>query len=128
MYEMKEEYKTGIESIDICYERLFKIIDKAYEILDGTSVEKHDKLIKEIEKFKREIKKYFKEQEEYLIDISYNDLELQKQENEEFTKKLEQIDIENRLKKGNEYVINILQYFSDWLVEHILNIEKKVAI
>lgn len=128
MYEMKEEYKTGIESIDIYYERLFKIIDKAYEVLDGTSVEKYDMLIYEVEKFKKEVNKYFNEQEEYLTSVGYEKLEIQKQENRDFSSKLNQMDIEDRIKKGNQYVINVLQYFSDWLVEHILDIEKKVAI
>lgn len=127
MFEMKEEYKTGIKSIDDQHEVLFEIADKTYILLkDNYSVDKYDKVVELIEELKRYTIFHFKEEEEYMKNINYKRMFTQKVEHDNFIKKFEEIDIRKIDENQDKYIMEILQFLNDWLVEHI--IEKDLFI
>lgn len=46
MFEMKDEYRLGIPSIDEEHEKLFEIGERAYKLLkDPYTIDKYDKIV-----------------------------------------------------------------------------------
>ena len=128
MYEMKEEYKIGVELIDEQHNRLFELADKAYMLLkDEFSIDKYDKIVHILEELKDYTIFHFKSEEEYMESINYKKLFTQKIEHEEFIKKIEAIDLRNIDDKQDESLVKILNFLNDWLTEHILKTDKLIG-
>ena len=65
MYEMKDEFKTGIDFIDEQHSRLFEIADEAYNLLKNDfTIDKFDKVIDLIDELKDYTVFHFKSEEE----------------------------------------------------------------
>lgn len=127
MFEMKEEYKTGIRSIDEQHKRLFEIADRTYMLLkDNYTIDKYDKVVELLNELKDYAIYHFKEEEEYMKSINYKRMFTQKIEHDNFIKKLNDIDIRKIDENQDEYILNILGFLNNWLVEHIL--EKDLLI
>lgn len=128
MYEMKEEYKTGIEAIDEQHKKLFDIADRAYMLLkDEYTVDKYDKIVTIIKELKDYTAYHFNFEEEYMESIGYKRMFTQKIEHAEFIKKLDEIDFDKIDKDQDKYILAILQYLNDWLVEHIYEKDKLIG-
>ena len=129
MYEMKEEYKIGVEQIDEQHKKLFELADKAYMLLkDDFTLDKYDKIVHIIEELKDYTIFHFKSEEEYMESINYKRLFTQKIEHEEFIKKIEAIDLRNIDEKQDESLVKILNFLNDWLTEHILKTDKLIGL
>jgi len=129
MYEMKEEYKIGVEHIDEQHEKLFELADKAFILLkDKFALDKYDKIVHIIEELKDYTIFHFKSEEEYMESINYKRLFTQKIEHEEFIKKIEAIDLRNIDEKQDESLVKILNFLNDWLTEHILKTDKLIGL
>lgn len=127
MFEMKEEYKTGIRSIDEQHKRLFEIADRTYMLLkDNYTIDKYDKVVELLNELKDYAIYHFKEEEEYMKSINYKRMFTQKIEHDNFIKKLNDIDIRKIDENQDEYILSILGFLNNWLVEHIL--EKDLLI
>ena len=127
MFEMKEEYKTGIRSIDEQHKRLFEIADRTYMLLkDNYTIDKYDKIVELLNELKDYAIYHFKEEEEYMKSINYKRMFTQKIEHDNFIKKLNDIDIRKIDENQDEYILSILGFLNNWLVEHIL--EKDLLI
>jgi hemerythrin len=128
MYEMKEEYKIGVELIDKQHEKLFELADKAYMLLkDEFALDKYDKIVHIIEDLKDYTVFHFKSEEEYMESINYKRIFTQKIEHNEFVKKLEGIDLRNIDENQDESLVKMLNFLNDWLTEHILKNDKLIV-
>lgn len=127
MYEMKEEYKIGIEIIDEQHKKLFELTEKTYQLLKNDfALDKYDKIIHVIEELKEYTEFHFKTEEDYMESIGYKKMFTQKIEHVAFVKKLKDVDLKKIDQDQDQYIIEILQFLNDWLVEHIL--EKDMLI
>lgn len=125
MYEMKEEYKLGIEHIDEQHKKLFELADKAYMLLkDDLSIDKYDKIVQILSELKEYTIFHFKSEEEYMESINYKRIFTQKIEHENFIKTLEDVDYNSIDAKQDESLVKILNFLNDWLIEHILKTDK----
>lgn len=128
MYEMKDEYKTGIAAIDEQHKMLFDIADRAYMLLkDEYSIDKYDKIVAIIKELRDYTAYHFKAEEEYMESINYKRMFTQKIEHAAFIKKLDEIDFDKIDKDQDKYILSILQYLNDWLVEHIFEKDKLIG-
>ncbi|MCE5219873.1 MAG: hemerythrin family protein [Clostridium sp.] len=128
MYEMKEEYKIGVEHIDEQHKKLFELADKAYMLLkDDFSIDKYDKIVHIIEELKEYTIFHFKSEEEYMESINYKRRFTQKIEHGEFIKRIEAIDLISIDEKQDESLVKILNFLNDWLTEHILRNDKLIG-
>ena len=128
MYEMKEEYKIGVERIDEQHKKLFELADKAYMLLkDDFSLDKYDKIVHILEELKDYTIFHFKSEEEYMESINYKRLFSQKIEHEKFIKALEDVNYNEIDEKQDESLVKILNFLNDWLVEHILKTDKLIV-
>ena len=128
MYEMKEEYKIGIESIDEQHKKLFELADKAYMLLkDAFSLDKYDKIVEIVEELKEYTIFHFKSEEEYMESINYKRLFTQKIEHEKFIKSLDDIDLRHLDQNQDDSLVKMLNFLNEWLTEHILGNDKLIG-
>ncbi len=128
MYEMKEEYKIGVELIDNQHKKLFELADKAYMLLkDEFTIDKYDKIVEILQELKEYTIFHFKSEEEYMASINYKRMFTQKVEHDAFIKKLEAIDLKNVDENQDESLMEVLNFLNDWLTEHILKNDKLIG-
>lgn len=127
MYEMKEEYKTGIEMIDEEHTRLFELAEEAYQLLQQEFLsDKYDQIMAIFEELKDYTKKHFRDEEEYMESIDYQAIFIQKAQHRQFVAKLEDTHIEDG--QDEDAVIGeLLEFLTDWLVNHIVKMDKLIA-
>lgn len=127
MFEMKEEYKIGIKFIDDQHTKLFEIGGRAYNLLkDSYSVDKYDKIIGIVEELRTYTVLHFNDEETYMESINYKKLFTQKIDHQSFIKKINEVDLKKIDQNQDEYIMDLLNFISTWLVEHI--IEKDLLI
>ncbi|MFU0825609.1 bacteriohemerythrin [Clostridium sp.] len=128
MYEFKEEYKTGIDFIDEQHRVLFEIADKTYNLLKNELItDKYDKIVTLIEELQQYAKFHFTSEEEYMKSINYKRMFTQKIAHDAFIKKINDIDFSKIDENQDQYIISILQFLNDWLVEHIFKSDKLIG-
>lgn len=128
MYEMKEEYKIGVELIDKQHKKLFELADKAYMLLkDEFTIDKYDKIVGILQELKDYTIFHFKSEEEYMESINYKRMFTQKIEHDGFVKKLESIDLKHIDENQDESLMEMLNFLNEWLTEHILKNDKLIG-
>jgi len=121
MYEMKNEYLTGIEIIDEEHEMLFKIADKLYSLLHDQFIpDKYDYILEVIGELKEYAKKHFADEEAYMESINYKRMFTQKIQLAEFIEKMNSYHPEVIDSSQREACMDILDFINKWLVDHIL--------
>lgn len=128
MYEMKDEFKTGIAIIDEQHKMLFNIADRAYLLLkDDFIQDKYDKIATILEELKDYTSFHFKTEEKYMESIGYKRLFSQKIAHNDFIQKLDNVDLKHIDANQKQAILDILQFLNDWLIEHIFHSDKLIA-
>lgn len=128
MYEMKDEYLTGIESIDSEHKALFEIAEEAYQLQkEAFMPDKYDHIKQLIIRLKDYTRVHFDHEEEYMESIGYKKMFIQKVQHAEFCEKLEEIDLDLINEDSDQAIDEILKFLTDWLVEHILEHDKEIG-
>ena len=130
MYEMKDEYLTGIEQIDEEHTRLFEIAEETYQLKNDVFIpDKYDQIRALFEELKEYTKMHFQHEEEYMESIGYKKLFTQKVQHEAFIKWLEEQEldgVDDEYEDQDAVIETILNYLADWLVHHILETDKQI--
>lgn len=128
MYEMKEEFKIGIEDIDNEHKMLFDIADRIYVLLNNEfSIDKYDKIVNLVEELKDYATFHFNDEEAYMESINYKRMFTQKIDHANFTKKLAEIRLTDLDQNQDKYMFELLEFINDWLVDHILEKDKLIG-
>lgn len=121
MFEMKDEYLLGVPEIDKQHEQLFAMGEKAYKLLrDEFAQDKYDKIVDIIKELENYTVVHFRDEEAYMESIRYKRLFSQKVEHADFIKKVTEIDLKKLDDHQDEYIMGILNFLADWLVNHII--------
>lgn len=127
MFEMKEEFYTGISSIDEEHAELFRIAQRAFELYNAEFVpDKYDGIVSILEELKAYTISHFASEEAYMEKIQYKKLFTQKMEHQAFVDKLEEVDLSDLDEKQDAYILEILNFLNEWLVDHILEKDKMI--
>lgn len=130
MYEMKDEYLTGIEFIDNEHRRLFEIAEETYQLKNAEFIpDKYDQIRNLLNELKDYAAMHFSHEEEYMQSIGYKKLFTQKMQHDAFINWLEEHELESidgEYEDQNAVIDNILKYLTDWLVSHILDTDKQI--
>lgn len=127
MYEMKEEYFTGIQQIDDEHRRLFEIAEETYQLLQEELIpDKYDHIKSLLEELRDYTKLHFSHEEAYMESIQYKKLFTQKTQHDAFVKKLEGIDLVDLDEQQDEVIEDLLHFLTDWLVHHIMEVDKQI--
>ncbi len=128
MYSFKDEYRTGIESIDLEHQKLFEIADRAYETLtDELIPDKYDYIVDILNELKDYAALHFQHEEEYMISIRYKKLFSQKASHNEFIEKVSSYDLNEIDENQKGVIFELLDYLNDWLVHHIIGSDKLIG-
>lgn len=128
MFEFKDEYKIGLPKIDAQHKKLFNIGESAYNLLkDSYAIDKYDKIVDILEELKDYTAEHFRDEEKFMESINYNRIFIQKVEHAEFIKKMDEIDLNKIDENQDEYIMDILNFLSDWLIHHILEKDLLIA-
>lgn len=125
--EFTDEYLLGIDLIDREHRELFSIVDQTRHLVKSLdSNTGYDRIIELLGKLKAYAAEHFQDEEEYMESIHYKDLAAQKRAHEAFIDKLETINPEEIENAPEEYLQELLEYLLGWLINHILNSDKKI--
>ena len=125
---MKEEDYTGIPQIDAEHKKLFEIAESAYELRRNEFIpDKYDNIRDLLEELREYTKEHFKHEEEYMESIQYKKMFTQKIEHQAFIDKLDEIDLDDIDENSDQMIDDILEFLTNWLVEHILHTDKQIG-
>ncbi|KQB78168.1 MULTISPECIES: bacteriohemerythrin [Clostridium] len=128
MYEMKDEFKTGIDFIDEQHARLFEIANEAYTLLKNDfTIDKYDKVIDLVDELKDYTVFHFNAEEEYMDSINYKRRFTQKIEHDAFIKKINEVDYKTIDRDPDKYILELLELLNQWLTGHILHNDKLIS-
>lgn len=123
-----EKYLTGIALIDKEHKELFRIIGEVqHAIADEFLYDKYDEIVRLLEELKDYTKFHFQDEELYMESIHYDGLEAQKRAHDAFVTRLEEMDLEHIDENQQETLEELLEFLTQWLVNHILNSDKKIG-
>jgi hemerythrin len=128
MYEMKEDYYTGIDFIDQEHAKLFSICNEAYELLTNDFIpDKYDYILSVLHELKNYTKYHFQHEEEYMVSIGYKRLLSQKVDHADFIEKLDGFDTDSIDENQKTSLLELVDFLNDWLVGHIFMKDKLIA-
>lgn len=127
--EYTDEYKLGIPLIDLQHENLFEILSELNAMLrTETSRDDIEQFLKIVGKLKVYTESHFADEEAYMKSIGYEGLPSQKCAHEAFIRKIEEISPEELEENPKEYTLGLVEFLLGWLVNHILNADKKIPV
>jgi len=128
MYEFKEEYVTGIDSIDDEHKRLFEIADETYRLSkEEFLVDKYDQVRQILEELKDYALLHFEHEEAYMESINYKQMFVQKVQHDQFREKVNDLDLDHLDENSDDMIAEILEFLTGWLVNHILEHDKQIG-
>lgn len=124
----KDEYAIGVEHIDQQHKELFRMAQDIYKLYnDEFCVDKYDRIVDLIEELKKYTVFHFKTEEEYMAGINYKKLLSHKVDHADFIEKVNNVDFALIDKDHDAYLLNILKFVVDWIVNHILEKDKLIV-
>ena len=129
---LKPEYYIGIDMIDQEHKQLFDYANEAYELLqEEFTPDKYDRIDAILEKLRDYTVKHFSDEEAYMESIQYKKIFTQKIQHQEFINKLDEFIDQHEKDEGDqaeqdEQIMDILNYLTDWLINHILHVDGQI--
>ena len=120
MYHFTEDCMTGIMQIDEEHQRLFQMINEAFQLVESgeVSILTAKSLMNALSKYASE---HFTHEEDYMERINDPELTIQRVQHQAFRDKLESVTLDNvNEAQANAIMQDLLQYLSRWLYRHIL--------
>lgn len=128
MYELKDEYLTGIEMIDNEHRAIFGIADEAYELYHNEFIpDKYDYIKEILIRLKDYTLMHFDHEESYMESIHYKRMFTQKIQHDAFRDRISQMYLELEDDDQNTIIEEILNTLTDWLFNHILENDKLIG-
>ncbi len=120
-----DEFSTGIKSIDEQHKKHISLIETLYEaIADGKASDVMDTIFDDLFYHSEQ---HFAYEEELFKWYDYPDAEDHKNEHAELKRQL--IKLKNKLYSKDNFMCEVLllKFLEEWLINHILNTDKKFA-
>ena len=129
MYEFKQEYVTGIASVDEEHKRLFEIADEAYQLTkEEFLVDKYDQVRHILGELREYALQHFEHEEAYMASINYKHMFIQKVQHDQFREKINDMNLEHLDENTDAMLTEILEYLTNWLINHILEHDKQFGM
>jgi hemerythrin len=122
LIEWNDSFSVDIQKIDEQHKKFFSIINTLHDaIMHGKGEEVVGLILKELQQY---VIFHFKSEESWMELYHYPDMANHKLEHQEGTKKVNKLVLE--YERGQQTVdIELLNFLSDWLQNHILQVDRK---
>ena len=131
-FAFTDAYKTGIELVDDEHCRLFEIIKETNDLIHEELLhDKYDEIVRLLTELKNYTEFHFHDEEVLMERIQYPGLAAQKRAHSAFVDKLVDIDLSDLDDIDNNqqtYLNDLVQFLLTWLVNHIMGMDKKIAV
>lgn len=125
MIRWSDDFKIGIEVIDEQHKTLFNIAEKLHELLMlPHHTDRYDEIITLVNELKEYTKFHFNEEEKIMLTVSYNKLFSHKVMHNDFIEKMDSIDIYTVEENQTKYLLELVDYITTWITEHIMKTDK----
>lgn len=126
-FTFTEKYMTGIKLIDEEHAKLFEIIRKTNDTIHAEFLhDKYDEIIHILRELQAYTKKHFKDEEQYMESIHYDGLAHQRIAHDTFTRRLEELNLQEIDENQTDYLEELIQFLLAWLTNHILKMDKMI--
>lgn len=123
-----DNYLTGIPLIDKEHRELFRIIGEVHKLIYNEFIpDKYDDIVSLLEQLKDYTKFHFDDEEEYMKQINYEGLPAQKRAHDAFVTRLEEMDLSSIDENQQDTLEELMEFLTEWLVNHILNSDKQIG-
>lgn len=124
----KDEFSVGIPAIDGQHKKLFDIANQISELLTNQLLlDKYDQIIAVLNELRDYTVEHFAAEEAYMLQHKYRKFLSHKAIHQEFVEKINAVDLEQIDNEQNLYLKEILNFVTDWLVDHILKTDKHIT-
>ncbi len=124
-----DKFKTGISIVDEEHKKLFEIIGKIYTTIETELVhDKFDLILDIVDELKEYTQVHFQDEENYMREIGYDGLAYQEILHQNFIDKLNELDLDDVDDNQEAYLYEFLGFLQNWLVNHILKVDKLIPI
>lgn len=124
-----DTFKTGIDLIDEEHKTLFDIIGKVHQTIQTELVhDKFDAIMDILNELKEYTRVHFADEENYMRKIGYEGLSRQEILHQNFIDKLNELDLDDVDDNQEAYLYDFLAFLQNWLVNHILKVDKLIPL
>lgn len=127
--EFSDDYLIGIDLIDREHKRLFALVERANHIVRGWyEGNSYDEIVDILKELKEYTEIHFADEESYMRSINYEGYEAQKRAHDAFISRLEEVDLKKIEENPKEYLSSLIEFLLGWLINHILQVDKKIPV
>ncbi|WP_378952561.1 bacteriohemerythrin [Pelosinus sp. sgz500959] len=128
MVVWKDEFSIGVDLIDEEHKHLFVIANEIYDLLNNDLIiDKYDQILYIINNLKDYTIKHFADEEAYMLNCGYRKFLSHKALHIDFIEKINAVDLEKIDNGQNQYLVEIMNFVCNWLIEHILTEDKMIT-
>lgn len=131
-FAFTDKYKTGIDLVDKEHRRLFEIIKETNDLIQNDLLhDKYDEIMRLLVDLKDYTQFHFADEEMLMEKIHYPELAAQKRAHTVFVERLVEIDLSELDDMDNNqqtYLLELIQFLLGWLSNHIIGMDKKIAV
>lgn len=121
-------YLTGIPLIDKEHQELFRIIGECQQLIFNEFIpDKYDDIVSLLTQLRNYTKVHFDDEEAYMKEINYKGLPAQKRAHDAFAARLDAMDLEHIDNNQQETLEELMEFLTEWLINHILNSDKQIG-
>lgn len=122
-----DEFKTGIPLVDEEHQKLFDIIANIHKTIQAELLhDKFDAILDILDELKEYTQVHFADEENYMREIGYDGLAYQEILHQNFIDKLNELDLDDVDDNQEAYLYDFLGFLQNWLVNHILKVDKLI--
>lgn len=125
MLEWSNSLSVGIDEIDDQHMGLVDMVNKVHDMLVAGETS-HSHVLELVEDMRKYSVEHFGTEEKYMEVYEYPDAPAHKQEHAEFIEKITEVE-KGCIDQTCTMSMDILNYLSAWLVNHINNTDKKMG-
>lgn len=127
MIAFSDKYLTGIDMIDKQHIRLFEILGELNALnMEEYMYDKFDEFNAILDQLKDYTVKHFADEEQYMKSINYEGLAAQQRVHQSFIEKMESINLNDVDENQQQYIDELIDYLTSWLINHIMKMDQKI--
>ena len=128
MLQWKEEYEVGVAEIDEQHQKLIDIANRVYELMrNELALDKYDQIVEILQELKEYTVYHFHFEEGLMQKARYKKRFSHKILHQNFLAQVEAVDLSAVDENQEAYLIQIMDFIANWLIDHIVGEDKKVG-